>query len=335
MCAGEILFLHRLKELHNLYLKIRDNKLEYILPFAGLGLNRESGRRIEPEFLEQQLAQPNAEISIFQMAKPLLSINAANEAQIVKTYTSALSQFGKLKSGPIFAGLDVNNIPQFLIEVADDFDLENSIFAGIGEFCELRGQMQNLPLDDLALLGLGRSLFDWHNRHGFCANCGDKTELADGGWKRYCPSCNTEHFPRTDPVVIMLAIDGDKCLMGHNKRFPSKFYSSLAGFIEPGESIEEACRREVFEEAGIEIGDCKIIGSQPWPFPSQLMIGLIAEAKTTEIKIDKDEIEDARWFTKDEARAMISGGAEIDGETYFGPNKVAIANYLIKYWVES
>src|SRR5262249_39139920 len=150
-----------------------------------------------------------------------------------------------------------------------------------------------LPGADTAILGQAKALIDWHQRHSFCPNCGAATTLADGGYRRLCPQCAAEHFPRTDPVVIMLPILGDHCLLGHNKRFPPALYSAFAGFVEPGETIEEAVRRELREEVTLDVGTVTYHASQPWPFPSALMIGCYAEARSRDFQIDGHEIEAA------------------------------------------
>lgn len=176
-----------------------------------------------------------------------------------------------------------------------------------------------------------KSILHWHSRRRFCANCGARNEVMDAGWKRQCPACKTEHFPRTDPVVIMLIVDGEQCLLGRSPRFIPGMWSCLAGFIEPGESIEDAVRRETREEAGILCGRINYYRSQPWPFPSSLMIGTHAEAKSRDIVIDATELDGARWFTKDEIVAMLTR-THRDGLTT--PPPMAIAHHIIRAWVE-
>lgn len=185
--------------------------------------------------------------------------------------------------------------------------------------------------DHLAPIAEAKALLGWHARHGFCACCGTATESVDGGWRRNCPACNAQHFPRTDPVVIMLTFTGDRCLFGRQARFPPGMWSCLAGFVEPGETIEEAVRRETHEEAGIECGRVRYFASQPWPFPSSLMIGCHAQALSHEITVDRNELEDARWFSRDEATAMLLR-KHPDGLTT--PPPIAIAHHLIRRWVE-
>ncbi|WP_201832969.1 NAD(+) diphosphatase [Microvirga zambiensis] len=186
-----------------------------------------------------------------------------------------------------------------------------------------------VPADELGMLAMAKSLLDWHRRHRFCANCGAPTTLAQAGFRRDCASCGAQHFPRTDPVVIMLITRGDKCLMGRQPRFAEKMYSCLAGFLEPGETIEDAVRRETFEEAGIRVGAVRYMTSQPWPFPSNIMIGCIGEALTDEITFDGEELEDARWFTKEDLRQMLAG----THAHFNSPAPIAIANHLVREWV--
>jgi NAD+ diphosphatase len=187
-----------------------------------------------------------------------------------------------------------------------------------------------VPAEELGLLAMAKSMLDWHNRHRFCANCGAPTALAQAGFRRDCAACGTQHFPRTDPVVIMLVARGDKCLLGRQPRFPEKMYSCLAGFLEPGETIEAAVRRETFEEAGIRVGEVRYLASQPWPFPSSIMIGCVGEAITDEIDFDREELEDARWFSKADIRRMLEG----THETFAAPSPIAIANHLIREWAK-
>jgi NAD+ diphosphatase len=174
-------------------------------------------------------------------------------------------------------------------------------------------------------------MIDWHNRHGFCANCGAATTLTDGGYRRACGNCNAEHFPRTDPVVIMLPIKGDRCVLGRSPRFPPTMWSCLAGFCEPGESIEEAVRREVAEEVGVTCARVRYFASQPWPFPASLMIGCHAEAVSDEVVIDKSEIEDARWFDRAELKSMLLRQHPQELST---PPPIAIAHHIIRDFVE-
>ena len=185
--------------------------------------------------------------------------------------------------------------------------------------------------DHLPALAETKALLHWHARHRFCANCGAPTNISQGGWRRDCPQCQAQHFPRTDPVAIMLAFDGDHCLLGRQARFVPNTYSCLAGFVEPGESIEEAVRRETLEEAGIRCGRVRYFASQPWPFPTSLMIGCHAEAISRDIVIDRTELEDARWFSREETAAMI---VRRHPQGLITPPPSAIAHHIIRAWVE-
>jgi NAD+ diphosphatase len=197
--------------------------------------------------------------------------------------------------------------------------------------------MQLLSPSDLAIYGGARSLVDWHARHRFCARCGGGTKLVKGGWQRHCEACGADHFPRTDPVTIMLveheANGEQRLLLGRQPRFPPKMYSALAGFVEPGETIEEAVAREIHEEAGVRVRDVRYIASQPWPFPSQLMIGCTSVTDDPALTIDTTELEDARWFTRaelEEARAAGEKGTDL---LYF-PRPFAIAHHLVAWWLD-
>ncbi len=185
---------------------------------------------------------------------------------------------------------------------------------------------------DTGALAQGAALLAWNGSHRFCSRCGAKTEMRAGGYKRVCPNCKAEHFPRTDPVAIMLAVSRDKCLMGRSPHFAPGMYSCLAGFIEPGETIENAVRRETFEEAGIRLGRVAYHASQPWPFPYSLMIGCFGEALNEDIVADKSELEDVRWFTRGETLDILAGRSD---QGIAVPPPMAIAHHLIKAWAEA
>ena len=192
--------------------------------------------------------------------------------------------------------------------------------------------MQGLVAQDhLPPLAEAKAMLHWHARHRFCSNCGASSEMVEAGWRRDCPVCKTTHFPRTDPVVIMLAIDGERCLLGRQTRFAKGMWSCLAGFVEPGETIEEAVRRETREEAGIACGRVRYFATQPWPFPMSLMIGCHAEALSTDIAVDYGELEDARWFDREEAALMLLRRHPVKLGT---PPAVAIAYHIIRAFVE-
>ncbi|RUP13251.1 MAG: NAD(+) diphosphatase [Methylobacterium sp.] len=184
--------------------------------------------------------------------------------------------------------------------------------------------------EELGLLAVAKSMLDWHARHGFCAKCGTATVAKAGGFRRECPGCDAHHFPRVDPVVIMLVRRGDTCLLGRGPHFKPGMFSCLAGFLEPGETIEDAVRREVFEETRIRVGAVTYRTSQPWPFPSSLMLGCAAEALDAAIVTDPNELEDARWFNRDAVAAMLDG---THPEGIQAPPPMAIAHYLMRAFV--
>ena len=186
--------------------------------------------------------------------------------------------------------------------------------------------------DELGILAEAKALLHWHARHRFCANCGGPTQTSCAGFRRDCAACGAQHFPRTDPVAIMLVVRGERCLLGRQARFAPGMYSCLAGFIEPGETVEDAVRRETFEEAGVRVGPVRYVASQPWPFPANLMVGCLGEALTEEITLDRDELEDARWFHRHEVALMLDGHHP-DGLR--GPVPIAIAHHLIRTWLDA
>ena len=188
-----------------------------------------------------------------------------------------------------------------------------------------------LDADHLPPLAEGKALLNWHARHRFCPNCGAPTQPVEGGWRRDCPACSAQHFPRTDPVAIMLAVDGERCVLGRSHRFQPGMWSCLAGYVEPGEAIEDAVRRETREEAGILCGRVAYFASQPWPFPTSLMVGCHAEALSREIVIDRAELDDARWFKREEVALML---ARQHPDGFTAPQPVAIAYHIIRAWVE-
>ncbi|MFQ5346228.1 MAG: NAD(+) diphosphatase [Rhodothalassiaceae bacterium] len=185
--------------------------------------------------------------------------------------------------------------------------------------------------DETGVIAQALALLDWHRRHRFCARCGALTTPRRAGYQRSCARCGVEHFPRTDPVVIMLVGDHERCLLGRQAHFPPGMYSALAGFVEPGETAEAAVRREVHEEAGVEVGDIRYAGSQPWPFPANLMLGFLATPRRFTLRLDRNELEDARWVRRDEVAAALAGGSP----GFFLPPPMAIAHHLIKSWLDA
>ena len=264
----------------------------------------------------------------FDPLLPMREIEALGGAQVE-------AFLGLAPSGePIFIGLLPDEAVEQRSDASDGF-LDRRILVVPGredlKLVDLRSiaAVGLVPQDQGAMLAAAKALMNWHARHRFCSNCGAPTEVAVAGWRRDCPVCKAIHFPRTDPVVIMLAIDGDACLLGRQPRFPKGMYSALAGFVEPGETIEAAVRREVREEAGVACRAVQYFASQPWPFPASLMIGCFAEAESRNLEVDRIELEDARWFSRDEAIELIEGRHK-DG--LLAPASMAIAHHLLKRW---
>lgn len=229
-----------------------------------------------------------------------------------------------------FIGLDLDGAPHFarLIDKALSESLRERPELLVTDLRSV-ALKRLVPNDELGPLGESKALLDWHARHRFCAQCGGPTENGASGWKRECSACGAQHFPRTDPVVIMLVTRGDSCLLARQARFAPGMYSCIAGFIEPGETFEDAVRRESWEEAGLRVGTVRYVASQPWPFPSSLMIGAIATALNDDIVLDMTELEAGRWFSRTEALQMLDG-ANPDGLSC--PQHIAIANTLLKAW---
>jgi NAD+ diphosphatase len=310
--------------------------------FAGIGLDRVSGRRDEAGFLSGLRARLDARFVLIARDMPILergTHQAYWPAELVDALGPARVEIllGLDPAGaPFYAALLPDSAVEQRADNSDGF-LDRRVLVVPGrddlDLVDLRTiAWQGLvPADVAAILGEAKAIAHWHARHSFCPNCGAPTRVTAAGWRRECDVCKTQHFPRTDPVVIMLAIDGDRCLLGRQARFPKGMYSALAGFVEPGESIEEAVRREILEESGIICGEVRYVASQPWPFPASLMIGCMAQATTREITVDGDELEDARWFPKEEVTAIFE---KRHPQGILSPNRMAIAHHLLKFWLE-
>ncbi|HEY1836800.1 MAG TPA: NAD(+) diphosphatase [Rhizomicrobium sp.] len=311
-----------------------------MIPFCGNPLDRASEKRGDAEWIAARRRDPSSFVVPMWKLQPFL-IGPENQRGPLEV--------GWLKPGlaeplmgpdapAILLGLD-DGAAYFALDISAATDPANDgPLAGLGHFRDLRAAaMSGLAERDIAILGQAKATIDWHQRHGFCPRCGHATLLADAGYKRACPHCNAEHFPRTDPVVIMLATHadpklGDACLVGRGRQFPPGFFSALAGFVEPGETIEEAVAREIHEEAGVRVKNVRYFASQPWPFPSSLMMGCIAEAEDRALTIDHNELADAFWIEKAKLRAMLAGES-VEGLRF--PPPVAIAHHLLKHWAES
>jgi NAD+ diphosphatase len=299
--------------------------------FAGNPLDRASERRVDPDWLRGQLDDPNSLAVALWNGRPLVEDSPSGKPAVQIAYLPiALAR--ELAAGDervLFMGL-WRDTAVFAIDLEGPADPADGPLTGLGRFEDLRAIALLLPPTDAAILSTAKAVFEWRRKHGFCPNCGQPTLVVDGGWKRVCESCRTEHFPRTDPVVIMLPTFGEKCLLGRQAVWPKGMYSALAGFLEPGEAIEEACARELKEEAGLTAVEVRYHSTQPWPYPSSLMIGLLAEVADDDAVADQTELDEVRWFTREETRALLRG--EIPA--VFAPGPMAIAHQLIKAWSE-
>ena len=284
----------------------RPARQRHALGYSINGIDRSANHRRDEAWLKMQLAHPRA--AVIDIAGDKVGIAAGHIQTRPPRDGEAL----------VFLGLDGDERPLFAARAAnpeeDWRDLRSIAIEG------------TVTPDELGLLAQARSLVNWHITHGFCANCGTATVMMDGGYRRHCNACGVDHFPRTDPVIIIIVRSAKGLLLGRQKIWAPGMYSALAGFMEPGETIENAARREVFEESAIRVGDIDYVMSQPWPFPSSLMIGLIGEAENEEITVDPVELETARWFGRDE---LILMREERHPDGFKFPTRMAIAHHLI------
>lgn len=277
--------------------------------FTGPGLDRADPLRAKPAEIAGLARDPKARALAWAEGAP------------------AIDDAGRLRwnaptgDEPLFLGFDDHRRPCF--SGIPEGEVETT---GAARF-QLLGQLSE---GDAPLFAAALSLTNWHRRHGFCATCGHPTAPNRGGWSRACGHCAAEHYPRVDPVVIMLAEHNGRLLLGRQPQYPEGRYSALAGFVEPGEALEGAVARELKEEAGIDVSDVTYLASQPWPFPSSLMIGAFAHASSDALEIDHSELDDARWFTRDEVAAALAG---MEGASFRPPPRFAIARSLLDWWL--
>jgi NAD+ diphosphatase len=261
------------------------------LAFTNSPLDHAGLQRTDPEWIEDQRYEKSAQALLFSGGN--LAIDDKGEPMIVPARRTSMLPI--MPPGLVFIGLQ-DGAPWFAGTLADEFG-----HAGP----EFRISAVSAPPDLAAIMGRARAILEWHKRRRYCSNCGTKNQVMDGGTKLKCPGCGMEHFPRVDPSVIMLTYSGDKAVLGRQANWPAGMYATLAGFMEPGETIEEACAREIMEEVHRPMIKARYIASQPWPFPSSLMIGLLAEIEDGEV-IPDDDLEDAKWFTRDEVIALVN-----------------------------
>jgi NAD+ diphosphatase len=298
-------------------------------PYTGSPLDRAAHRRDDPAWLGAALADPGSQWTPVWRGRSLMRSVTAGQPEAVLLGGQAAAEV-RLAGGPwALLGLHEDAAPVFAVDVSAAEEPALLLPPDSGTFTDLRAVAGLLPPDDAAILAHARGLMHWRTHHRFCANCGQPVEPRSAGNSTLCPACGTQHFPRTDPAVIMLVMRGERALLGHSARFPiANMYSTLAGFVEPGESLEEAVAREVFEETGVRVGRVHYHSSQPWPFPASIMLGFFAEALTEAITLDPAEIEDARWFTRDEVRNATAHGFAV-------PRSDSIARRLIEDWMDS
>ena len=298
------------------------------MPLAAKPIERAAHRRLDEVWLEEAFAREDVLVLLMRNGDPF--VHFGRESGLVWLGPEA----ARLSPGSprLFLGEDSAGAPVFAISLPEHFDLDGSLIAGTGEFRDFRAAAGSIPAMDANCASTARSIFLWHLSHRFCSKCGSESAMVDAGWKRQCPACGAEHFPRTDPVAIMLAEKDGMALVGRQKMWPAGFYSCLAGFCEPGETIEQAAAREILEEAGVvtDPASAEYIACQPWPFASSLMIGLILKADSFDVTIDEKEIEAARWVSREEMVAILAGThPEISG-----PPPMAIAHHIMKAWSE-
>jgi NAD+ diphosphatase len=309
--------------------KPRDIALETTHIFAGNPFDRGDAQRRDPVWLDAAERNPSSRFLPFARLNVLVhDTDGLRLGWLSRGDVARLD----IAVAPVFLGL-LDGVAHFAIDVSELGDPVHELnIDDAWRFEDARGAAMRLDAADTGILAQGRAQLGWHRSHRCCSACGAPSEPARGGHVRICTVCKTEHFPRTDPVAIMLILDGDSCLLGQSvgPLARSGMYSALAGFIDQGESIEEAVRREIREEAGVIVGAVRYHSSQPWPFPSSLMIGCHGRALTSKIVIDPTEMADVRWFPRDAVRAALAN----DNPELRVPGPIAIAHHLIKAWAD-
>jgi len=317
-------------------------RLEFIHAFSHSPLDRCNNYRTEAGFVASWRENPTSRFIVFCKFKPLLVSKKLiswkkweSIKHIVETHASTVVFLGK--------GVTSDSSEQELGYFTVDFSIlsqeEASTLCGDDEtFSDLRSIMTLLNHEHGAILSQAKSMVEWHARSAFCGKCGSPTVSHESGHKRVCNNCNDSLYPRSDPVMLVLVTRGDRCLLSHSKKHPPGVYTALAGFMEPGESIEECVRREVKEEAGVAVGKVTYHSSQPWPFPYSIMIGCLAEATAGDITIDDKELEDAQWFTREQVKVGLDNSSKVnflEGTTadFRIPPALSLAHQVIRDWL--
>jgi NAD+ diphosphatase len=295
-------------------------------PYAAIGLDRASERRGDTAWIESLFDDPSSRL--LPIWRSMSFVVPGEEPRVSVIEAKAARALSITPGDAVFLGLR-DDIAHFALDVShiDDPAAAQGL-DGAGEFVELRSVGPLLSRDEGGILAYAKGITHWHARHRFCGACGTETVMREAGHVRVCvdDDCGSHHFPRTDPAVIMLVSQGDRVVLGRKSEWQADMYSTLAGFVEPGESLEDAVAREVWEEVRIEVANVRYHSSQPWPFPASLMLGFHADAVSDEIQFNRDELEDARWFTRQE---LADGGAGIKHR----PRSDSIARRLILDWV--
>lgn len=314
--------------------------------FGGSGLGRAAHVRNDAEALARMHCDPDALCVLLWRGKPLFRGGARDRLALLPLdHPVLMAGHGGIVDQPVLLGIQEGGAPVFAHDISewepdaldhyamnrflDHTEQSHPALPDNHVFAELRRLMAGLTPRDAELAAAAKAVIGWHETHRFCARCGAPSEITQAGWQRICPACGGHHFPRTDPVVIMLITHGNSVLMGRSHGWPEGMYSLLAGFVEPGETLEAAVRREVMEETAVPVGRVGYLASQPWPFPASLMFGCYGEAQAREITIDPVEIEHAMWVSRDDMMQVFAG----DHPDIKPARKGAIAHFLLQNWL--
>ncbi|MGR3523583.1 MAG: NAD(+) diphosphatase [Paracoccus sp. (in: a-proteobacteria)] len=306
--------------------------------FAGSFLDRADRLRGDGAGIARMLSRTDTLVLPFWRGKPLFDLTPTGPRLAWLPASDDL--VADCPEPLVFMGLDMAGTAHFAADVsylappdhppAEFIDRHTLDLSQTRKFIDLRAIMAEIDHRDAGIAAAAKGIFEWRLTHGFCARCGARNRVSHAGWRFECPACGRQHFPRTDPVVIMLVLDGDRVLLGRQSLWPERMYSLLAGFVEPGETVEEAVRREVMEEAGITVGAVRYVTSQPWPFPASLMIGCVACAESRAIALDPTELEDAIWVPRNQIAEALEGRHDRIAPA----RKGAVAQVILRAWVQ-